>query len=242
MNFDETYWRRVIAEPNWYLQFLKYAEKVESAFSANSEELGKRHYEYREFFERALAKGEVALASSGPNLDIQRLPIDTVVIHHTSNKPGLTKGRLSAIELFRLYSSVYANSNPREDPEVYNQPIYSGHFRNGLPVFWAYHWLIRTDGSQERLLLDREIGWHAGNWDINCRSVGIVFDNDLENSKPNNMELKSLASLIKSKYCMVSKDRILGHNEVNLSTICPSNMFLTTKNFIGWKEDLLTLI
>ncbi len=91
-------------------------------------------------------------------------------------------------------------------------------------------------------MFDNEIGWHAGNWDINCRSVAICIDDDHEFSIPDNNELKVISDLIKSNYPNVKIDRIFGHCEINLKTNCPSELFLSTENRRGWKDDLLDLI
>jgi N-acetyl-anhydromuramyl-L-alanine amidase AmpD len=91
----------------------------------------------------------------------------------------------------------------------------------------------------ERLLEDNEIGWQAGNWDINCRSVAICFDGDYENSKPSDIELKAAANIIKEYYPGVLKERIFGHCEINRKTTCPSNLFLSMDSRRGWKEELL---
>ena len=151
----------------------------------------------------------------------------TIVIHHTSMKPCLTHERLSGNRAVRLYAPQYAGSGPTYDTHknILNEPIYSGHFRNGIQIFWPYHWIIRCDGKAERLLEDNEIGWQAGNWDVNCRSVAIVFDNDYEDSEPSEIEFEGVAKLIKEKYPQVSKDKIIGHCEVNIKTTCPSKIF-----------------
>jgi len=240
LNFNE--WSEVIKRPDWYKFVNKKLQELQELKLTKPEVYELNKEKIYDFFQRHLKIGDIFLGKTGKNWDIERKPVDTIVIHHTSNKPGLSKERLSAIELFRLYSSVYANSKLKDDPEVYDQPVYSGHFRGERQMFWTYHWLIRSDGSQERLLLDHETGWQSGNWDINCRSIAIVFDNDFENSRPNNLELKSAAALIKSKYRLVPQNRIFGHREIVSSTICPSNLFLSTKDSVGWKEELLALI
>ncbi|HUD19227.1 MAG TPA: peptidoglycan recognition family protein [Patescibacteria group bacterium] len=240
LNSDE--WCELIKRPDWYKFVNKKLQELQKLKSTEPELYEQEKEKIYDFFQKHLESKNIFLGTTGKNWDLERKPVDTVVIHHTSNKPGISKERLSAIELFRLYSSVYADSKSGEDPEVYNKPVYSGHFRNGRQMFWAYHWLIRSDGSQERLLLDQEIGWQSGNWNINCRSIAIVFDNDFENSRPGNLELESAAALIRLKYCLVPKNRIFGHREVNSSTVCPSNKFLPTQNSIGWKEELLALI
>lgn len=240
LNFNE--WDEIIKRPDWYNFVYKKLQELQELKLTQPEAYELDKEKIYDFFEEHLEIGDIFLGKTGKNWDIERKPVDTIIIHHTSNKPGLSKERLSAIELFRLYSSTYATSKQKADPEVCNQPVYSGHFRDGHQVFWTYHWIIRVDGLQERLLLDQETGWQSGNWDINCRSIAIVFDNDFENSRPSNKEMKSAADLIRSKYGQVSKERIFGHREINSSTICPSNFFLSTHDFGGWKEELLALI
>jgi hypothetical protein len=191
-----------------------------------------------DFFEQALRQGIVELGN-GYDADVERKPIDRIVIHHTSNPPGLSPARLSAIELVRLYVPYFANPQAPEDMHLKGKPISSGHVRQGKQVFWPYHWIVRSNGHAERLLRDSEIGWHAGNWDINCRSVAIVFDNDYENSRPSSIELEAAAALIRGRYGHVPVSGILGHCETNQKTVCPSRKFLDGRNGTGWKSDLV---
>jgi len=104
------------------------------------------------------------------------------------------------------------------------------------------HWFVRHDGTAERLLNDNEIGWQAGNWNINCRSVAICFDGDYENTRPSDIELSAAANIIKDHYPQIARERILGHREVNQKTTCPSNLFLSDTTHRGWKDDLLALL
>ena len=107
---------------------------------------------------------------------------------------------------------------------------------------------MRTDGAMERLLNDDEIGWQAGDWGVNCRSVAIVLDNDYENSSPSTKELEVVASIIKENYSFVPKENIIGHREVKRTarlskyTVCPSNLFLSKDGERGWKEELISMI
>lgn len=177
-----------------------------------------------------------------PNTDTERKSIDTIVIHHTSNPPGMSKDRLSGIELMRLYAPYFYVPKSEADKRIKGKPIYSGHARGGKQVFWPYHWLIRKDGEAVRLLGDGEIGWHAGNWDVNCRSVAICFDGDYENAWPSDAVFASVATIIEKHYPRVAKENILGHREVNPETTCPSNLFLPSRDRQGWKKDLLDTI
>ncbi len=236
-------WVPLLLVPTWYLTVIPEVQSVIQ--SANGEPVEVRDAckaTIYDFFEKRLAKGKIALGHKSRSMDGDRKPIDTVVIHHTSNPRGLRPSRLSAIELIRLYGPYFAQPESEKNRHFTGQAIASGHVRNGQQVFWPYHWIIRRDGHAERLLYDSEIGWHAGDWDINCRSVAIVFDGDYEHRRPSDAELKGTAALIRSHYGYVSQTHIIGHREVNSRTTCPSELFIDVAGRVGWKSDLLALL
>lgn len=234
-------WEEKIKDPYWYFDIPEVMKELKALHDSDRMEYEKQKELIYDFIEKQLMLGKIALGTQGEDFDSQRKPIDTIVIHHTSNPPGLGKERLSAIELIRLYAPQFAGKGPSYDAnnEIKGKPICSGHFRDGVQVFWPYHWMIRAGGVCERLLNDDEVGWQAGNWDINCRSVAICIDDDHENSIPNMHDLDVIANLIKTNYPQVQKTRIFGHCEINTKTTCPSKLFLSTAANRGWKEDLL---
>lgn len=236
---DFSRWKKFIEKSTWYFDIV---DDMQSSLILKEKDPSKWE-EFKEqvydFFETHLKEKDIVLGVEGKKWDDSRQQIDTAVIHHTQMKPNLTPERLSAVTLIRLYATYFANPYDKEDAEIKGRPIFSGHVRNGEQVFWPYHWIIRGDGTRERLLEDNEIGWHAGKWDINCRSVGIVFDNDYENSEPSNIEIHSLNQLLKEHYPQISHNRIFGHREINPKTTCPGNLFLSHDVFRGWKEKIL---
>lgn len=195
-----------------------------------------------DFFEMHLTKGDVALGKEWPEADSERKAVDTVVIHHTGSPPGMGRMRLSAIELIRLYAPYFIDPKSKRDLHLKGQPVASGHFCEGKQVFWPYHWIVRSNGRAERLLLDNEIGWHAGDWDVNCRSVAITLDNDYENQRPSTTELNGIAEIINDHYGQASLKNVVGHREVNARTSCPSNLFLTGSINRGWKDEILHVL
>lgn len=237
MLFDAQKWSELLHTPDWYLYIIPEIEELASKI--DSGELDKELFKEKVygFFEQKIKEDAIALGETGHNFDAERKRVDTVVLHHTHNPPGMSKERLSAMTLLRLYTRCYLNPSRESERHIQGTPIYSGHFQHGTQVFYPYHWMVRTDGTVERLLKDTETGWHAGNWDINCRSVAIVLDNNYEDSAPSQKELQAIATLVKTNYPNVPKERIFGHREINTKTTCPSNLFLS-----GWKKDLLELI
>ena len=91
---------------------------------------------------------------------------------------------------------------------------------------------MRMDGSFERLLNETQIGWHAGNWKINKRSIAICLDNDYEGQDPSDEVLAKLAEHIRREYPDVKN--VIGHCEANQGTVCPGANFLS-----DWKLKLL---
>lgn len=238
--FDEAKWREFAKSPNWYLLLKdEYDAVAQRVKHAPFDEADIIKNEIRSFFEALIRENGLELGREGGNLDEQRKPIDTIVLHHTSSKPGYTLARMNAVHLLNLYVPYYQNPSLPEEQNLKGAPIWSNHFDGqGEQVFYAYHWLVRMDGTAERLLDDSAIGWHAGNWDINTRSVAICLDNDYESSQPSPEVLEAVTKIVRTHYPNVSVERIFGHAEVaQHTTICPGNSFVG-----GWKKMFLGLI
>lgn len=235
----------VVSEPNWYEQLQIIPDRKRSlaivAFAALQAKppltaiSAERDIRY-DALGALLAEGKVRLGDPArdrelPNWDEDRQNIDTVVVHHTNRPGGLTNERLNAMELARLYIPRYLSDST--DPYVKGQPIYSGHFDSkGRQVFYPYHWIIRQNGDAERLLDDNAVGWHAGNWDVNKRSVAICFDDDLANKPPTDASLETARDILRDNY---QKTQLIGHRQVNSATECPGNAFLGDD---GWGNTL----
>ena len=234
--FDEEKWEKAAKYADWYLQIQDEYQALMKLAEEKPEFKDEIKNEVRLFFAQLIEQNKLTLGGANPKLDEERKPIDTIVIHHTSNKPNYPLALINATHLLNIYVPYFANPNPKNE-HLKGSPITSNHLWEGRPVFYAYHWLVKMDGSTIRLLEDQELGWHAGNWEVNCRSVAICLDNDYENSTPDDLILKATAELIKKEYSFVKPDRILGHREVNEKTVCPGNTFL-----IHWKQKLIKYV
>lgn len=237
MDFDKNYWQKLIKKPDWYFEYNQFIAQVKKSLGEESEDFRKLNKHIRHFFEKALLENKVALASEGLDLDKERQPIDTIVIHHTSAKPGYRLSYMNAVQMLNVYAPYFADPTDERERSLKGQPLWSGHFKGGQQVFYAYHWFMRMNGAFERLLEDSQVGWHAGNWEINKRSVAICLDNDYEHKDPDNEILRKLVIHIKAHYPQVKKEKIIGHCEARKGAICPG------KNFIaGWKPKLLQYV
>lgn len=230
---NENLIREAGKHPDWYARIHDhYSDLVEQAKN-NTEQKESIVEGLRTLFEDMIRNDKLVLGGAAPELDSERQPIDTVVIHHTSQKPGLRLERLNVIQLLNIYRPVYQNPKSESDTNLKDRPIASNHFYNGKPVFWGYHWLVRMNGEAERLLPDTAVGWHAGNWDVNCRSIGICLDNDYEKQDPAPEVLQAVKKLVHTEYPHVLDTQIVGHKEIT-DTICPGS------NFTSWKQQLIT--
>lgn len=238
--------REVVAQPNWYerLGRIRSGLMLGSLATRNAAEVfnltggvaDRAKSLLLRVFTELLEENAVALGQTGPNWDAERQPVDTVVVHHTGSQGRMDLGRLNALHLLNLYVPKYRN--PGADVEIIGgTPVYSGHAdAGGRQVFYGYHWLVREDGSREHLLPDEAIGWHAGNWDINTRSVAVCFDGDYEQGgQPSGQALESAAELIASGYPQVESARVLGHGAI-VQTACPGG------DFDVWGAELRALI
>lgn len=156
----------------------------------------------------------------------RHIATDTIVIHHTASASSLSASELSSIGRERMYVPRFASSNP--EPYVQGKIPSSGHYRiiNGhkTEVFYTYHWLIHEDGGTERLLEDTEVGWHAGDWGMNMRSIAICFDGDFEQKPPSDAAIHTCAQLVAKYQKQLGKINLIGHSDV-VATRCPGNWF-----------------
>ena len=218
---------KVFSSPDWYLKlkpllqeyFYDYKGGEEKAHKSD-DWLGFRN-EFVLLVSELLDKDLIALAQSGPNMDEEREPIEIIVIHHSSRPPNTPLQIINALGLIRLYAPVFSRSYS----DVYGQPIWSNHFCNGKPTFIAYHYLIENNGTVRHVLKDNQIGWHAGDWEVNKKSIAICFLDELDEKVPTKAALNSAREIIR-KYKNV---KVLGHREVNPKTRCPGDKFLGVK-------------
>jgi len=226
---NKKFWKETLAKPDWYIDLVSDFRRLEVLAEAEKDYTKRKAIkrDTYESIENALKTSQLPLAESGEDLDAERKPIDTIVIHHTNNRPGMTLYRLNAMQVLLLYGKYYKGQPGCHDP------IWSGHFYKGQQVFWAYHWLVRKDGKIEHILDDEYIAWHAGNWDINTRSVAICIDDDLNDKEPGSAVIESIANIISNHYPFVKPKNIIGHCDV-FDTKCPGALFNKS-----WRQKII---
>jgi hypothetical protein len=187
-----------------------------------------------------LAHKSLRLGSNGYKWDQWRLPVDSIVIHHSSSSPTISVNEISAIHLLNLYVKQFST-----DEDVINQLMYSGHYTPGKEktsenmTFASYHYLIRPNGKILKLNENESFLWHAGNLDINRRSIGIVFAGKFIGKKePTQKAIEAFKKLRSGQFSHIKDERIFGHKEVIKKEIlgetsCPGD------SFSNWKAKLI---
>jgi N-acetyl-anhydromuramyl-L-alanine amidase AmpD len=80
------------------------------------------------------------------------------------------------------------------------------------------HYSVAHDGTIFQSVADKDIAWHAGNWDVNTRSIGVEHGGYTANDDVSETQYRRSAQLI-AALCLAHKipiDRrhIIGHSEV----------------------------
>jgi len=233
LDFRRAEWESRLTSPDWYIRVEDELRRLFFPVVHDDAQLKAFRHKVYELVAELLESKQLPLAERGPDLDRERRPVDNIIIHHTEEEPGIGLGKLSAIGLVRQYAFEYLAGDVL-GRHVRGEAVWSNHFRQGEMVFFAYHWLIRPDGTAERLLEDTAIGWHAGNWAVNTSSVGIALSGNYEANTPPHAQIEATARLIREYYPQVDKGGIAGHREVTGGVTCPGAYFLQ-----GWKQTLL---
>lgn len=99
-------------------------------------------------------------------------------------------------------------------------------YKNTLPVFWnpakqvSAHYVLRSaDGRVTQCVRERDIAWHAGDWDYNARSIGIEHEGWVDRPEYFTGAMYEQSAALTAAICDrygIPKDRahIIGHHEV----------------------------
>lgn len=247
MSFDPVRWGKIVGDSGLWYANNEIWPTIERLFVnppdvMSQEDQGERDKILR-FFAKSLLEGTVRLGRRAEYFDDGDrwttkkgwvTPIDTVVIHHTATNPHMTYDLLNAFGLLRLYCPVYMQ-NPAFKKNGKSQSISSGHLYAGRPTFVEFHHIVYNAGmlagASLPLLDDRYLGFHADNYQVNCRSIGIAVVGDLSDTTPGQRTIDEINKII-ARYRSVTQ--IIGHKEVDgVVTNCPGN------TWDQWKHSLV---
>ena len=82
------------------------------------------------------------------------------------------------------------------------------------------HYVVRSeDGHIGQCVRERDVAWHAGNWDYNTRSIGIEHEGWVDQPEWFTDEMYAASAALTATLCdrygiPKTRDHILGHSEV----------------------------
>ncbi len=108
------------------------------------------------------------------------------------------------------------------------------YFKNNV-VETSAHYFV-DDTTVVRSVADKNIAWHAGDWDINCRSIGIEIAGSTTECTGKTLEnVILLAQRLMKKY-NIKKDKVIRHYDAN-GKICPGFWCGSAAKDKLWKEQ-----
>jgi len=169
--------------------------------------------------------------------DVNRKTVDYLVLHHAVTPLWSDKSKAWLAQWFsdngyaRAYSSNPGNwsglTNPYTGARSYSQAHFAGQRVDGSTPDATDQ--ERADGYRLVPLVSDvwgQITWHAGNWDINTRSIGIENLGDYRNYTLRDGDAKVIAAFWRPQdQKLGGATAVVGHKEVSqLGTECPARI------------------
>lgn len=110
------------------------------------------------------------------------------------------------------------------------------YFKNNV-VETSAHYFV-DDTTVVRSVADKNIAWHAGDWNINCRSIGIEIAGSTSECKGKTLENVILLTQRLMKKYNIKKDRVIRHYDAN-GKICAGFWCGSVAKDKLWREQFL---
>lgn len=128
------------------------------------------------------------------------------------NKGNFTESNRKSSEIDTLVIHYTGNNGDTAENN-------GNYFKNNV-VETSAHYFV-DDTTVVRSVADKNIAWHAGDWDINCRSIGIEIAGSTTECTGKTLEnVILLAQRLMKKY-NISKERVIRHYDAN-GKLCPA--------------------
>ena len=178
-----------------------------------------RHHDLRLPSRRALLRGGAALGLGAAAAAAAGSPAQAAAFQSTDYGPA---------EWVPASSQNYTvSSRPGSYPvEMVVIHVTQEYYDDAVAIFQnpakavSAHYVVRSaDGHTDQMVREKNIAWHAGNWDYNTRSIGIEHEGWVDQPAYFTDELYTASAKLTSVICNrygIPKNRthILGHYEV----------------------------
>ncbi|NLU68721.1 N-acetylmuramoyl-L-alanine amidase [Streptomyces sp. HNM0574] len=93
------------------------------------------------------------------------------------------------------------------------------HFQNPEAKVSAHYVVRSNDGHIAQMVHDKDVAWHAGNWDYNTRSIGIEHEGFVDDPAWFTDAMYAASAALTASLCDTwgiprDRTRVIGHNEV----------------------------
>ena len=105
--------------------------------------------------------------------------------------------------------------------------LHSRRFKSMKPSFGlmvAYHYLITPNGKVWNTRDESDIGYHAGDWEVNKASVGICLVGNFEKYKPTRQQMKSLDLLVRRLQRERNITKVVPHSHCKATLCCGKHL------------------
>lgn len=159
----------------------------------------------QERFRRLFGRRKIRHDPLSESVKSVKRQIEYIVIHHSAS----TSDSLDVIEREHKRKFEGQDRSDTEYPSI------------------AYHYIIMQNGKLVRTRALADVGWHAGNWEVNRLGVGICLLGNFEHQKPTRQQINTLERTTKALLRKFRGAKIVTHKEVRKGpTLCPGR-FLT---------------
>lgn len=128
------------------------------------------------------------------------------------NKGNFTESNRKSSEIDTLVIHYTGNNGDTAENN-------GNYFKNNV-VETSAHYFV-DDTTVVRSVADKNIAWHAGDWDINCRSIGIEIAGSTTECTGKTLENVILLTQRLMKKYNISKERVIRHYDAN-GKLCPA--------------------
>lgn len=143
------------------------------------------------------------------------------------NKGNFTEGNRSASDIDTIVIHYTGNNGDTAENN-------GNYFKNNVVETSAHYFVDGT--TVVRSVADKNIAWHAGDCDINCRSIGIEIAGSTKACTGATLEnVITLTKELMKKY-NIPKDRVIRHYDAN-GKLCPAYWCGSSEKDKLWKEQ-----
>ena len=88
----------------------------------------------------------------------------------------------------------------------------------------AYHYLITPDGKVWRTRDLQDVGYHAGDWNVNLHSIGICLVGDFSKHQPTRAQVRSLDRLVQRLRGERGISKVIPHSYCRATLCCGEHL------------------